>query len=478
MITNVGDIPPLVRECYVELKDKYDFCITLKRIENRYYLYRATTLWDSEKKKARTLTEYMGRINDEGIFIERKTKRRRDSAERKIAEKMKQRIGGHPSPARSVSVEFPPYETDDKTDSALLTVLSTNARADLSHFGRKMGVKPAEMYRRVKQLETKYGLRYIAEIDTRKLGYLSFFIRAHFFGKVPTTDEIFKATSREPQIQLVQTLSGYGILMYVLARDNAEITDIRGRVRMALGKYNSKWSTTPGIFHFNFIPLRDEFIEGLRGKVLEREYAVLRELNSRGTMEFTEIDKKYGFDEGRALYTYHKLRENGTLVRITATMQKAPVKYMGLHLHYIINYRKYRKMRAAALMKVLRDSKTVLDRYTLVGGIESPSGMVYFQPVFKDGDLDEMRKTVDEKRSGIKLKTFIVTNTVVGSLCYRKIDPTNTRLYSRLAETYNLKLPPKRDYEETGRRASQEKRIVAREIAIEELQPHEHPIWE
>ncbi len=476
MITNVGDVPPMVRECYVELKDKYDFCITLKRIDSRYYLYKATTLWDSEKKKAKTLTEYMGRINDEGVFIERKKK---PPAGKNTVWKSKLKQKTSPAARQPIITADPPqFRVDDEVDKELLTILSTNARADLAYFGRRMGVKPSEMYRRVKQLEMKYGLKYIAEIDTRKLGYLSFFIRAHFFGKAPTAEEIFKATSKEPQIQLVQTLSGYGILIYVLARDNAEITEIRGRVRMALGKYNSKWSTTPGIFHFNFIPLRDEFIESLHGRILEREYAVLRELNSRGTMVLTEIDKKYGFDEGRALYTYHKLRENGTLVRITTTMQKAPVKYIGLHLHYIINYKKYRRMRARALTKTLRDSGTVLDRYTLVGGIESPSGMVYFQPVFKDGDLDEMHKAADEKKSGIKLKTFIVTNTIVGTLCYRKIDPTNTRLYSRLVENYNIKLPPKRDYEETGRRTRQDKKMMAREITIEELQPHEHTIWE
>lgn len=477
MLTNVGDIPPLVRECYVDLKGKYDFCITLKRIDGRYYIYKATTTWDRERKKAKTNTEYLGRINEEGVFIERSKK---TATARSRGAKVRQpQYSRHlPQPTIPPSPLPPPYMIEDKVDNMLLTVLSTNARADLSHFGRKIGVKPSEMYRRVKQLEIKYGLKYIAEIDTRKLGYLSFFIRAHFYGKSPTAKEIFDATAREPQIQLVQSLSGYGILIYVLAKDNAEITDIRGRVRMALGKYNSKWSTTPGIFHFNFIPLRDEFIESLHGKILEREYAVLRELNNKGTIEFTEIDKKYGFDEGRALYTYHKLRENGTLVRITTTMQKAPIKYLGLHLHYILNYKKYRKMRASALMRVLRDSKTVLDKYTLVGGIESPSGMVYFEPVFRDGDLDEMHRIIDEKKSGIKLKTFIVTNTLVGGLCFRKIDPTNTRLYARLAETYNLKLPPKQDYEETGRRAKQDKRKMAREITVEELQPHEHTIWE
>jgi len=72
--------------------------------------------------------------------------------------------------------------------------------------------------------------------------------------------------------------------------------------------------------------------------------------------------------------------------------------------------------------------------------------------VFKDGDLEEQHLAAEEKRDGVKTKTFIITNTLIGTLCYRKIDTNNTYLHDRIINNYSVKLPPRTDYEQTGRR--------------------------
>lgn len=472
MVTSNRSVPSLVMERYRELKRAYGFCTSLKKISDRYYVYKVIPRWDSLEKKAKTSTVYLGRITGEGIFIEKEESKQRGGARHAVPVKATERGAAFPK-------TYPKSQLS-KIDKTLLTILSTNARADLSYLGRKLGLKPEETYRRVRQLEVKYGIKYLAEIDTRKLGFLSFFIRANFYERSPTEKEILAATSGEPGVQLVQALSGYGFVIYALAKDNKEIADMKGRIRTALGKYDSKWSTTPAVFHYSFIPLRDEFLESLKGRILKREYAVLKELNRKGTTEFTEIDKRYKFDDGRALYTYHRLKEKGVLMRVTMTMEKLPIKYIGMILETISNYKQFGKTRLRSLMDILKETNSMTNKYVLVTGIESPSGAAFFLPIFREGDLEAASESAAKLKRGIRLKTYVVTNTLVGSMCFRRIDPTNTMLHDRLVKEYGARLPPRNNYDETGRKIKKEKERSTREFDLIELEreQQESVVWE
>src|SRR5271155_6106732 len=104
-------------------------------------------------------------------------------------------------------------------------MLSMDGRAALDSIGKKIKLTKHPTYRRVKGLEDRFGIRYLAEIDTEKLGYLKFMIFVKFLDKLPSNDEITAAIKNEPRIQFAATLTGgeYNLMLYLLVENNSEI---------------------------------------------------------------------------------------------------------------------------------------------------------------------------------------------------------------------------------------------------------------
>ena len=125
--------------------------------------------------------------------------------------------------------------TLDEIDDRILTAMSMNARASAAFIETCMSLEQGAAESRIKQLEKRYGIRYVAEIDTEKLGYSKFMAFGRFLGKVPTVETIKTATKSIPNIQLVATLKGkYDLFMYILAKNNEELTAILTEIELGL----------------------------------------------------------------------------------------------------------------------------------------------------------------------------------------------------------------------------------------------------
>lgn len=64
--------PARVQKTFERLKESEEGCLELKNIKGKYYVYRATSEWDKQDKKVRKKTEYLGAINNEGIYVPKK----------------------------------------------------------------------------------------------------------------------------------------------------------------------------------------------------------------------------------------------------------------------------------------------------------------------------------------------------------------------------------------------------------------------
>ena len=53
------------------LKQEYKFYIALSKINGKYYVYRHTTRWDKEIRKVKSISKYLGKINENGIFAQK-----------------------------------------------------------------------------------------------------------------------------------------------------------------------------------------------------------------------------------------------------------------------------------------------------------------------------------------------------------------------------------------------------------------------
>ena len=196
------DIPQKIRETYDRIKKEYPSFVALKVINRRYYLYSQTTKADKKKGKLKTISHYLGRITEEGVFI-KKGGTTEDKLE--IAKAIIFAHGGKvilPEGNREEKGQPLPISelTPDEKDQKIITALSMNARASFVFIGRQIGSSPNAAYNKVKQIERQYKIKYISEISAEKLGYHKFFVMVRFIGTLPPIQIIKKIVEAEPKV--------------------------------------------------------------------------------------------------------------------------------------------------------------------------------------------------------------------------------------------------------------------------------------
>ena len=86
---------------------------------------------------------------------------------------------------------------------------------------------------------------------------------------------------------------------------------------------------------------------------------------------------------------------------------------------------------------IIEDKDLELNRVLLMGDNFLPYGGIMMVPIFKDGQSDEFEEELKAKVKGIGIWKSMVTRTIVGRLCYRKLDNAHSRQYKRILEDYN-----------------------------------------
>jgi hypothetical protein len=73
-----------------------------------------------------------------------------------------------------------------------------------------------------------------------------------------------------------------------------------------------------------------------------------------------------------------------------------------------------------------------------MGNIESPDGVMYIAPIFKDGDLEAITRDLTNTVEGIELHSLIVSDVIVGELCYRRFDNLYSSQYLSLVKRKSI----------------------------------------
>jgi DNA-binding Lrp family transcriptional regulator len=346
---------------------------------------------------------------------------------------------------------------EEMTNDTILTMLSMDGRAPIDPIGKRIKLTKHPTFRRIKELEGKFGIKYLAEIDAEKLGFLKFLVFVKFLDKLPSNDEILAAIKNEPRIQFAATLTGgeYNLMLYLLVENNTEINTIRRTlvVNSQLINYRSEFYITPFYETYNFIPLKPEFIDLLKyekhdmdsvntlvpsdkttdkkKQILAREFATLKELIVNGYIAFSAIDKKYAFDKGRSQYSYYKPKQSGIIKRITISMQKLPIKYVALISLKVVYPKLYYKNIKRLLNTIIKNTNSYINSFALVGDIGLPVGVIFLLPVFDEDNLERVVKRLSSL-TGATVSTSIITKTLSGTLCYRKFDNTESMQYKSI----------------------------------------------
>ncbi len=451
----VGD---RVLQAFSELKAKNSAC-ELKRIDRHYYVYLSYVRKDAATGRKRKISTYQGKITDEGEFVAKRSTQWPSPVQ---VELEGVRSAPNFGDAGSGSAQG---ERSNRHEKTLLTALSMNGRISLPALARMTGLSVNATAWQKKSLERKYGIRYVPEIDAGKFGYMQLLVTVKFINGIPPTEELRSAMLLEPRVQLAMLAKGeYDVILHVLVKNVEEANLLIVNLRNRLGTYDSVWSVTPVYEDYGFVPFRSEFIDLLKeeGGVRAREYAVLRELNDDASVEFSKIDEKYGFDAGRASYTYHTLRSEGKIKRTTITMRKLPIRYIGVIFKCITNRVKFSAKRHESLSNIIWDNGTQTNRYLCVYDTISPDGSVIFMPVFEYDELDKAVEELTALDMGVKLSTLVASNMLVGNFCYRRFDNAHSVQQKILESQYGRDKTERIDYESTGRKKAAEPRLDIR----------------
>ena len=463
------NVPDKVQETFSRLKESVDYVIVLRKLNGHFYVYKASSRWDKKEKRVKSSQQYIGRITEQGAFI-----KRAEEYEKSALERARVLLEAHGATVDFPGVQDSKSRIDTATDSSneeisevdkkILMCLSMNSRMPMSKLAGIVGISEQNAYYRVKALEKRFGIKYILEIDTEKLGYSSYLLLIKFLESIPPIEELKKLFEDNYKIQFVAVTKGeYDIIAYVLDVNNSEVMDIMVNLllKTKLGNYKARLSLIPYAKIYSFVPVRDNFIEialksliwkrnrpaltSAQEKLRYREYLILKELNLDSSTNFSEIDKKYKLNEGTARYTYQNLLEDGIIVRSTITMTKLPMKYVGI----IVIEDLHGKLIEETRHNILRDMVSygsIINKYCLGGNIAVPMGAIILIPIFEYGYLEYSAKKIEEELQGSLVKTSIITDLIIGSLCYRRFDNEHSRQHKLLIEYKKLNPQKLADY--------------------------------
>lgn len=445
------DIPKKVSTTFGRLRAESKERLVLKMIHGKYYLYKEHGIWLKEKRRTKTISEYVGKISANGLYIKRKLSAKDDLEN---AVNLISVHGGeiiwHENGESHGEIQARQPRISKGTDLKLLTALSMNSRLNSSELAPLAGLSEKAAYLRTKALENDLGIGYILEINTEKLGYTNYLLLVKFEGKAPAANDVKRAFANEPRIQFAAVTKGeYDLVAYLLDVDYVSAIDnFRALIlKTGLAKYRAKWNLIPFAQTYSFVPLRREFIEDVirtkrwrRGRestspkqdeILNREFIVLKELNENSTESFSRIDRRYGLNRGTSRYAYSSLKAQGIIVRPTISITNLRMKYIGMIQIMDIDEKTVEENRHKSLADLIEYGK-LTNKYCLSGNIGIPDGAIRFLPVFNDGYLDDVTKTLEKELAGSSVRNLIVTDILVGSLCYRRFDNDYSRQYKLL----------------------------------------------
>jgi DNA-binding Lrp family transcriptional regulator len=413
--------PLVVRQTFEELRRSMGKPLSLHTISGGHYVYEYSSS-RNKAGKAVIKTFYLGHITEQGRFI---AKGQKELAGLEVRE-----AGAQPAGE--------PY---DEREAIVLRNLSMNGRMSMAKLAKRVGMSVTGTRHFVKRMEEKYQIRYFAEVNTLKLGFLRYIALVKFEDKVPTVKEIKEAFEDDPHVALVAMTKGiYDMIVIFYLENTANIANFvyQWRSTTALPSYTALWNITPldmasGIT----IPLRKNIAELITSSadnssigLSKIENYVLKETMDSVKQDFKNIDKKYVLNSGRSNYAYYKLRDNGIIERATVTIVLPRLQYNAIFITETNNYRDFVANHDQRYMDIVNHD-FLINKYVFRGDMGVPDSIFQICPIFDSFSFQKIKEELDSTQ-GTKTTSMIITDFVVGELCYRNFDPMYTTIYSTL----------------------------------------------
>ncbi len=447
-------LPEKIKIALDRIRETSKYSVEAKLIRGAYYLYEYKFRKSGQDIRKKKYSLYIGKIELDGSFV---------PARHRFLKTRVKDLGEYIN-IKTESMKIDQIESlkyPEADDIALIKELSMNSKASVKEIATNTGLKQSTVNSRIKKLTSTYGIRRTIEMKPETFGYTRYLILAKFSSSTPNSDELKRLILQEPGIQLAVSCRGdYSLILYVLARSNEELEKMLYRIRSSHIFFSkpSIWNVSYLIEPYGwYIPFRDEFFDSIKDRVWKRsgdtprkkpeqfflsEYAVIKEMNSNAETSFKDIDEKYHLNPGVAQYAYHKLIAKSTIKRPTITMLKLPVKYFAFLYLVQKDVPRFNSTIIEYFKNIVEENEYPSNRFTYVADSSAPYGIVLIAPIFNDGDFESIVSSFSNVK-GIKIRTAVITNTIIGEFGIRKFDikeSSNYKVLNKLLDERNRTL--------------------------------------
>jgi hypothetical protein len=129
-------LPEKVQETLELLRKENNHYLSAKIINDHCYIYEATSKWDKERKKVKSITRYLGRVTQGGLFI---PGIKRDAELRSAT--IGDAFGPYEAPQHGEKKEKAEKYYSSKYEQELIGKLSLNGRMSAPKLGTLLGIK-------------------------------------------------------------------------------------------------------------------------------------------------------------------------------------------------------------------------------------------------------------------------------------------------------------------------------------------------
>ena len=451
-------LPESIETAVRAIKKGYGHYVEVKFIKDRYMLFEATSIYDPGTKKPRKVTRYLGWLTAEGYLIPARHNDIKTKVFNEIDRSNEQRIKeleeSLKNKERKLFEESIRKKETEKHERDILRALSMNARITVPELSKITGLGNTAVNYHLRNLERRYDIKYLLEIDIEKFGYINYIAFVKFKDKRPSYEEIKSQLEAIPYVQTAMMTKGtYDMVIFLVVEANSEARATLYKITgQAFSAYDIEWHMEPAYSStFGFIPIRDQFFEVLKEKVWTRtrekprplpdeitevEYKVLRAMNSNAAADFVSIDKEISADTGRSNYAYHQLTKRGIIKRATISMQNLPEVYDAVLLLTQVNFNDWASNREKLLLEIIKENKYQPDPYSFTCDITSPKGGLLIAHVLKNENIETITERFLNIVKGASIDSLIVTSIICGSISNRLFNKTQTKQYELLISEY------------------------------------------
>jgi len=441
-----AEIPEKVRETFEKIKQNSASKVKLIEIKGSYFVYAYAYVYDENINRKRYVQYYLGKIEKNGKFVKRYRKMGKYKAAT-FSEYLRARFGSDIDRALNKFL-YPDPET-----LAILQALSMNSRSHVAEIAKQTGIPASTVSYKLQKIIETYQIRKTVEIRPDTFGFTRFLVTVRFLTTMkPKQEEIKALLEKEPRVQLVLAMTGYyDLAIYIVAESTEALENIIYGMRSSkeFAPYPAAWNVSYIIEPVGwFVPLRNEFFEQLvkqrvwhrtketprklQGQLTVAEYTVLAEMNKDAGQEFKEIELRNKLNEGSASYTYDKLLSNKTIERATIIMQRLPAKYFAF-LYVVQNdIGKFNRTIREYLEEVIEETEFPTNKFVYVADVSSPYGAILIHPVYSEDNVEKIKEELLQKVKGVRIRSSIITNVLLGSIGTRKFDMQQSKQYELL----------------------------------------------